>query len=64
MKQRANEEIRNMIKTNGVFQWEVADALGVSEVTLIRWLRTPLLDTKKENVIQAINKVKTKYSEV
>lgn len=64
MKQKANKVIRKMFKDKGVFQWEVAESLGVSEVTLIRWLRTPLTDEKKENVIKAINKASTKHSEV
>lgn len=63
MKQRANEEIRKKIKDNGIFQWEVAEALGVSEVTLIRWLRVPVSDTKKEELVHAISEVSTKDRE-
>lgn len=29
------------IKSQGVFQWEVAEAVGVNECTMCRWLRRP-----------------------
>jgi len=35
----ANEKIKHDLKKSGMFQWELANALGVSEGTLIRFLR-------------------------
>jgi len=52
-----NAEIRNAIKKEHVTQWRVAMALGVSEQTLIRWLRTELPEEKKAAMLAAIDKL-------
>ena len=46
-----------MFKSN-VRQWEVAEQLGVSEVTICRWLRSELSENKKKQILQAIKDVK------
>lgn len=56
---KANSHIRDMIKKADVYQWQVADVLGISEVTLIRWLRTDLKEEKEERIVQAIEQLKT-----
>lgn len=33
--------IKERIKKSGVFQWEVAEKMGISEFTLSRYLRKP-----------------------
>jgi len=53
-----NTIIREKIRTAGVFQYEVADQLGVSEMSFIRWLRKPLSAEKEEKVIRAISMAK------
>lgn len=53
----ANTEIRELIKANNLYQYEVAEKIGVTECTLIRWLRKELSDSKKQSVLQAINEL-------
>lgn len=53
----ANSDIRNRIKESNVKQWRVALAIGVSEQTLIRWLRTELPEGKKAAMLAAIDKL-------
>ena len=58
---KKNEEIRNKIQQAGIFQYAVADKLGVSEMTLIRWLRKPptaKLAAKIENAIKEVRREK------
>lgn len=50
----ANMEIRAAMQEAGLYQWEVAFALGISEMTLARWLRTPMTEKQKEQVLAAI----------
>ncbi len=33
--------IKQKIRAAGIYQWEVAEAAGISEVTLVKWLRRP-----------------------
>ena len=55
----ANTQIRQEIRRAGIYQYQVADALGVSEMTFIRWLRKPLssdLEAKVRAVIETVKK--------
>ena len=47
-KSKANEDIRNTLQVLGVRQWELAAAVGVGEVTMVRKLRHELPDEVKE----------------
>ncbi len=49
-----NLDVRQAIKTARLMHYEVATALGVSEYTLCRWLRTELSDDKKQSIYSAI----------
>lgn len=49
-----NSQLKAEIKQAGLFQYQVADALGISEQTLIRWLRYELPQDKLERVRAAI----------
>ena len=51
---KENARLREEMKRNGVYQWEVAAQLHISEITLIRWLRIPLGKEREEKVRQAI----------
>ena len=56
MRKQANLEVRSIMKEKKIFQWQVAVEMGVSDVTLVRWLRLPLSDEKKAMVMKAIDK--------
>ncbi len=60
---RANEDIREMMKNKRVTQWETAAALGVSDMTLQRWLRFELPVSKRDAIIEAINSVASEGGE-
>lgn len=53
-----NQEIRQMIKTEGLKQWQVAKALGVTEYTFIRWLRDDLSEERRNAIYKAIEAAK------
>lgn len=57
-----NMAIRNKIKAAGVFQYQVADRLGVSEMTLIRWLRKPLPKEKEDAICAVIDGLSVRSS--
>lgn len=50
----ANNEIREKARSAGVKHWQIANAIGVSEQTLVRWLRTPLDECKRQRINAAI----------
>ena len=47
MKSR-EEELKKFIRNHGVYQWEVAHAVGVCETTFIRWLREEWCEEKRD----------------
>lgn len=53
-----NKDLREEFRIADVRQWEVADAIGISEMTFVKWLRKELSDEKKKLVREAILKVK------
>ena len=54
----ANEDLQKEIKQSRVFKWQIAAKLGVSEMTLIRWLRHELPDAEKERIRTIIAELK------
>ena len=49
-----NVEIRELIKKNRIFNYEIAEKLHISEYTLCRWLRNELSTEKKQEITAAI----------
>ena len=53
-----NAEVKRMIGAAGLKQWQVADMCGISEATLVRWLRHELTREQKEQIQKAIKEAK------
>lgn len=51
---RANQVIRETAKRKGVKHWQIAEYLGISEPTIMRWLRVPLSPEREKAVMEAI----------
>lgn len=53
-----NDELRDAMKASGIFQWQIAEYLGIGETTLSRKMRSALNDDfrkKIENAIQVLS---------
>ena len=53
-----NQEIKSLMRKEGVYQWQIAIALGIGEATLTRWLRVKLTEEKESMIMEAIQKVR------
>ena len=53
----ANLIIRDELKARGVRHWELAAALGISEQTLVRWLRFELDEERQFDMLMKIEEV-------
>jgi len=60
MNKDMNKDIRDAIKAAWLYQWQVAEACGVSEWTFVRWLRHELSEERREAVFKAIEKLSKK----
>jgi hypothetical protein len=54
LKKQANLDIREEARKAGVWQWQIAEALGISEVWYTRLLRHELPDEKKAEIRKII----------
>lgn len=52
-----NLEIRSKLKKAGIFQWELSEGLGISEMTLVRKLRRELEEAEKQKILSVIDKI-------
>lgn len=53
-----NEILKQDMKANKFPLWRVALAIGITEMTLIRWLREPERETRVEKISAAIEQLK------
>ncbi len=54
---KANTIIREELKARGVRHWKLAHELGVSEQTLVRWLRFEMDEDKQFDMLEKIETV-------
>jgi len=50
----ANKDIKRAIGGRGLTQWQVADALGISEATFYRKMRNELPAEEKQKILAVI----------
>lgn len=58
---KCNTEIRVAAKSAGVFLYEIAEKLGVSEPTFNRYLRKELPEGMKAKALAAIEEIKREH---
>lgn len=61
--EKRNNDIRTLARVEGLRHWQIAEVLGVSDITFSRWLRKELSPEKKEEIRNAIKVAKLKESE-
>lgn len=52
-----NKKIKEEIRKAGLFQYQIANKMGVSEQTLIRWLRFDISDETAAAIRRAIDEL-------
>lgn len=57
-----NCELKKLIKENGFFFWQVAEEIGVCEMTLQRWLRSERDTSHQTIIIEALDRLKAGVS--
>lgn len=53
-----NKEIRELMKKENIYLWQVAEVLVIHETTLIKRFRTEMSDEHKNQVLKAIQVIK------
>ena len=55
-----NKEIKEIIRNANLFQWQIAEGLGICETTFCRKLRKELSSEEKQRIIDIIEKLSNK----
>lgn len=53
-----NEQIKDLMKENGIYMWQVAKKLNVYETSFCKWFREELSEERKQQVLSAIEEIK------
>lgn len=53
----SGDEFRKIVRTNGLFLWQVAYEVGISEPTLTRWLRKDLTGDRLKRLMAAVERL-------
>jgi len=62
---KLNESIRRAARTEDIPLYAIANEMGISESTIMRWLRFPLAPDTENRIMMAISKIsKEKNNEV
>ena len=56
-KMKENQTVRELAKKKGVKHWQIAGHLGISEATIMRWLRIPLSPERERIILNAIESI-------
>lgn len=54
----ANADIRRELKQARIPFWLIGRQIGVTELTVSRWLREPLPEDKRQVIVEAIRQIK------
>ncbi len=53
-----NAEIVNLMKKEGIYQWQIAKQLNLHETSLCRWFRSELTQEQQQRVLGAIEEIR------
>lgn len=54
---KSNIDIREHASRSGVYLWQIAAAIGVSEPTFLRWMRVEMPENEKKRIFKAIDRI-------
>lgn len=54
----SNNEIKQLLKKENIYMWQVAKVLNIHETTFGKWFREPLTKERQMQVISAIESIK------
>lgn len=58
-----NAEMKKLFKSEGIFMWQIAQALGIHEMTFSKWFRNELPKERQKEVMAAVAEIKKKRIE-
>ena len=59
---KANLDVRECAKKSGIYLWQIAAAIGVSEPTFNRRMRVEMPETEKEQIKKVIGRLEAEHN--
>ena len=62
-----NQDIRqilNLVRREGIYNYLIAEEMGISEITFSRNLRREMCPEKKQKIKNAVEKIKNEWSDL
>lgn len=56
-----NNEVRDYIRNNGLYMWQVAEQIGIHPTEFSRWLRNPLTEEQDRQIAEAVAALRKGY---
>ena len=53
-----NEEMKQLLKNENIYMWQIAQVLKIHETTFGKWFRTPLTQDQQRQILSAIETIK------
>ena len=53
-----NQQIREVMRENNIYMWQVAKTLNIYETSFCKWFREELSEERKQLVLSAIAEIK------
>ncbi len=53
-----NQQIREVMRENNIYMWQVAKTLNIYETSFCKWFREELSEERKQLVLSAIEEIK------
>ena len=60
---RTNQKIRSQMRELGIYQWQLADAVGVSNYSFTIWMRHEMTGERLARVQAALDELKKQQEE-
>lgn len=57
MVEKANKDIRRTLERENIYQWQVAEKMGMQDSNFSKLLRTEMTEDKKREVLIAIKQI-------
>ena len=54
----SNEEIKQLLRKEKIYMWQLAKILEIHETTFGKWFREPLTESKQKVILSAIETIK------
>ena len=54
----SNDEIKQLLKKENIYMWQIAKVLNIHETTFVKWFREPVSKERQMQILSAVESIK------